>query len=246
MTPLVIANWKMHGSQSSLEDFAQQWRSKDALANVHLVLCPPFPYLALATKVWGWQLGAQDCSPLESGAYTGDVAAPMLVDVGCQWVILGHSERRGGHGETDDQVAVKAVAAVASGLQVVVCVGETLEERDAGRHGAVVTAQLAASLEGVQVNKLVVAYEPIWAIGTGQTATPDEAESMHVLIRQWLQEKHGNRGKDVPVIYGGSVKPDNAAELFARDNIDGALVGGASLEAGSFWAIASAASAGRK
>lgn len=246
MTSLVIANWKMHGSLAAVNQFARRWSDLDQLDNVQIVICPPFPYLASAVGTSDWQVGAQDCAPREQGAFTGDVSASMLRDLGCQWVILGHSERRIGHGETDALVATKAAAAMAAGLGVVVCVGESLTERESDRQRSVVTTQLQASLEGIPAQGLVVAYEPIWAIGTGKTATPDEADDMHRVIGAWLQEHYGTDGEQVPVIYGGSVKPENAAELFARDSIRGGLVGGASLDADDFWSIASAADAGRE
>ena len=246
MTSLVIANWKMHGSLAAVNQFARRWSDLDQLDNVQIVICPPFPYLASAVGTSDWQVGAQDCAPREQGAFTGDVSASMLRDLGCQWVILGHSERRIGHGETDALVATKAAAAMAAGLGVVVCVGESLTERESDRQRSVVTTQLQASLEGIAAQGLVVAYEPIWAIGTGKTATPDEADDMHRVIGAWLQEHYGTDGEQVPVIYGGSVKPENAAELLARDSIRGALVGGASLDADDFWSIASVADAGRE
>jgi len=246
VTSLVIANWKMHGSLAAVNQFARRWSDLDQLDNVQIVICPPFPYLASAVGTSDWQVGAQDCAPREQGAFTGDVSASMLRDLGCQWVILGHSERRIGHGETDALVATKAAAAMAAGLGVVVCVGESLTERESDRQRSVVTTQLQASLEGIAAQGLVVAYEPIWAIGTGKTATPDEADDMHRVIGAWLQEHYGTDGEQVPVIYGGSVKPENAAELLARDSIRGALVGGASLDADDFWSIASVADAGRE
>ena len=245
MSAVVIANWKMHGSGSALSAFASQWHalSEQPLPNVDVVLCPPGVYAQRAQQLLpGLALGAQDCAPVAEGAYTGDISAPMLADLGCSWVIVGHSERRQGHGETDALVAQKARAAANAGLTAVVCVGESLEQRQGGLQEQVVSAQLQGSLQGLAAGEFVVAYEPIWAIGTGHTATPEQANSMHEHIRQTLVQLLGRRGGDIALLYGGSVKPDNAGELFACPSIDGALVGGASLMADSFYAIAKAAS----
>lgn len=248
MPALVIANWKMNGSVAAVLAFGQRWQelSREALDDVVAVICPPSVYAAQTlAAVPGVEVGAQDCSAREAGAYTGEVAADMWRDLGCSTVIVGHSERRQYHGESDALVAEKAVRAQAAGLRTVVCVGESLAQRESGEHAEVVSAQLAASLEAVSADGLVIAYEPVWAIGTGVTASPEQANAMHGIIRAGLQAKFGEQAATIPVIYGGSVKPDNASELFACDMIDGALVGGASLEAESFWAIAQAASSGR-
>ena len=179
---------------------------------------------------------------MAAGAYTGEVAAEMLVDSGCRWVILGHSERRQYHGESDDMVAAKVAAALAAGLAPVVCVGETRDEREAGEAQYTVARQLQGALRGQSNTRhLVVAYEPVWAIGTGLTATPQEAQAMHAFIREQLADLKGVDAAATRVLYGGSVKPDNAAELFAETDIDGALVGGASLDAQDFQAIVAAA-----
>ncbi len=245
MSAVVIANWKMHGSGGALSEFALQWQAlcHQALPSVDTVLCPPAVYAHRAAQVLPqWALGAQDCAPWTEGAYTGDISASMLADVGCSWVILGHSERRHGHNEGDALIAQKARAAANAGLTAVVCVGESLEQRQAGMQEQVVGDQLRGSLQGLAAGEFVIAYEPIWAIGTGHTATPDQANGMHEYIRQVLKQLLGDQGSDIALLYGGSVKPDNAGELFACPSIDGALVGGASLTADSFYAIAKAAS----
>jgi triosephosphate isomerase len=186
-------------------------------------------------------VGAQDCSRLQSGAFTGDVAPKMLADLGCRWVILGHSERRHYHRESDALVSAKVAAAIEAGLRPIVCVGETLQQREAGDAEAVVAAQLQGSLgEQTSIDGLVIAYEPVWAIGTGLTATPEQAQGMHAFIRGYLGNLAGMEGA-TRVLYGGSVRADNAAKLFAQRDIDGALVGGASLLAAEFLAIVKSA-----
>ena len=245
MTGLVIANWKMNASSAAVKVFADTWHGMPALTGVETVICPPGPYLpAVAAAMPAMGLGAQDVSAHGAGAFTGEVSAEMLRDLGCRWAIVGHSERRTYHGESNQAVAAKASAAASLGLNPVVCVGEALSDRDQGNHEQVVSEQLRASLDAVDPDRLVVAYEPIWAIGTGVTASADQANQMHGVIRAGLHDMYGRQSSQVRVIYGGSVKGDNAGELFACDEIDGALVGGASLEAKSFWKIAQAASAG--
>jgi len=245
MTGLVIANWKMNASSAAVKVFADTWHGMPALTGVETVICPPGPYLpAVAAAMPAMGLGAQDVSAHGAGAFTGEVSAEMLRDLGCRWAIVGHSERRTYHGESNQAVAAKASAAASLGLNPVVCVGEALSDRDQGNHEQVVSEQLRASLDAVDPDRLVVAYEPIWAIGTGVTASADQANQMHGVIRAGLHDMYGRQSSQVRVIYGGSVKADNAGELFACDEIDGALVGGASLEAKSFWKIAQAASAG--
>ena len=245
MTGLVIANWKMNASSAAVKVFADTWHGMPALTGVETVICPPGPYLpAVAAAMPAMGLGAQDVSAHGAGAFTGEVSAEMLRDLGCRWAIVGHSERRTYHGESNQVVAAKASAAASLGLNPVVCVGEALSDRDQGNHEQVVSEQLRASLDAVDPDRLVVAYEPIWAIGTGVTASADQANQMHGVIRAGLHDMYGRQSSQVRVIYGGSVKADNAGELFACDEIDGALVGGASLEAKSFWKIAQAASAG--
>jgi triosephosphate isomerase len=210
-------------------------------------VCVPAPYLqqcadTLAGSKLAW--GAQDVSVHASGAYTGEVAASMLADFACRYVIVGHSERRAYHGETDGQVAQKALAALNAGLTPIVCVGETLEQREAGQTKAVVGKQLAAVLElldGDAVERIVVAYEPVWAIGTGKTATPAMAQEVHAQLRSQLRERSAGAAEKVAILYGGSMKPDNAQELMSQADIDGGLIGGASLKAADFLAIVNAA-----
>jgi triosephosphate isomerase len=210
----------------------------------------PAPYLqqcadTLAGSKLAW--GAQDLSIHASGAYTGEVAASMLVDFGCRYVIVGHSERRAYHGETDSQVAQKALAALKAGLTPIVCVGETLEQREAGQTNVVVGKQLSAVLEllgenkGEAVERIVVAYEPVWAIGTGKTATPAMAQEVHAQLRSQLRERSAAASEKVAILYGGSMKPDNAQELMSQADIDGGLIGGAALKAADFLAIIAAA-----
>jgi triosephosphate isomerase len=209
------------------------------------VICPPYPYLLQVADLLsgtGITVGAQDCGHAASGAYTGEVAAEMLADCGCRHVLVGHSERRQYHQESDALLAAKLEAASRSGITPVLCVGETQEQREAGQADTVVAAQLRGALADMpDLSRLVVAYEPVWAIGTGLTATPEQAQEMHVLVRRTLEELDRARAQKIQILYGGSVKADNAAELFAQGDIDGALVGGASLDAGSFAAIIEAA-----
>ncbi len=212
-----------------------------------LAVCAPAPYLAqcqalLAGDSIAW--GGQDISAQESGAYTGEVSASMLRDFSCKYAIVGHSERRAGHGESSALVAQKAVRALAAGLIPIVCVGETLQEREAGQTGAVVGQQLDAvlqALDDAQLARIVVAYEPVWAIGTGKTATPEMAQEVHALLRKIIAEKNASAAEKVRILYGGSMKPDNAKALLAMPDIDGGLIGGAALKAADFLAIAAAA-----
>lgn len=248
-TKLVAGNWKMHGSlavnQALLQDILS---GLDACrAEVAVCVCVPFPYLAQAqalltgTRV-AW--GAQTVSEHAQGAYTGEIAAAMLVDFGCRYVLVGHSERRALYGESDAAVAAKFAAALQAGLTPILCVGETLAEREAGATGAVVTRQLEAVItaSGVQaLARAVVAYEPVWAIGTGKTATPQQAQEVHALIRRRVAADDAKVAEELQVLYGGSVKPGNAAELFAMPDIDGGLIGGAALVAADFLAICAAA-----
>lgn len=207
-----------------------------------MAVCVPFPYLAQTRERLegtGIRWGAQDVSERASGAYTGDVSAAMLAEFGCSYAIVGHSERRQLHGETDELVAAKASAALAAGMAPIVCVGETLAERDAGATAAVIERQMRAVISalGASIGRCVVAYEPVWAIGTGRTASPEQAQEVHALLRSWLAQAGG---RSVPLLYGGSVKGSNAAALFAMPDVDGGLVGGASLDANEFLAIARA------
>jgi triosephosphate isomerase len=240
---LVVGNWKMNGGLAAnaalLRALAAEWR---AVPGRQLAVCAPYPYLAqvqeaLAGTPIAW--GAQDVSEHGAGAYTGEVSAAMLVEFGCRYTLVGHSERRQYYGDTDAVVAAKTVAALGAGLTPIVCVGESLGEREAGTTDAVVLRQLGAVLAavGAAASKLVVAYEPVWAIGTGRTATTEQAQAVHALLRARLGEAGA---ADVPLLYGGSVKADNAAALFAMKDIDGGLIGGASLKAGEFLAIARA------
>jgi triosephosphate isomerase len=244
---LIAGNWKMNGTTSSAlalaGDLAARAGSADGLP-CELLVCPPAPLLGpVRAALAGGEiaLGGQDCHENAAGAHTGDTSAALLADVGCSYVILGHSERRGDHGETSDLVAVKCQRAQECGLKPIVCVGETEAERTAGRALEVIETQLRASLPaGGPAPGLVIAYEPVWAIGTGRTATPDDVAEVHGQIRALLVERfEQSAGAAVRILYGGSVKPGNAAELMSVPDVDGALVGGASLQAEDFWAIAS-------
>jgi triosephosphate isomerase (TIM) len=243
---LVAGNWKMNGSRADISAFAAKLADlgePKTRENVELLICPPAPYvedLAVLSK-FGVGIGGQDCHAEVKGAFTGDVSAAMLKDVGATYVIVGHSERRAMHGETNAIVRAKAEAALEQGIIPIICVGETLEEREAGKAVAVVQRQVAGSIpDGIAGESLIVAYEPVWAIGTGRAATLDDIAAMHHVIREGLAAKsaHPDRGL---ILYGGSVKPSNAAEILALDLVDGALIGGASLDAGDFIAIADAA-----
>jgi len=247
---IVAGNWKMNLDRAQGRALAATVASRrDAAAGVELVLCPPAVYLetvgaALAAAKSDVTLGAQNAHDQSGGAFTGEVAPGMLVDLGCRHVILGHSERRTLCGETDAMVNAKTKAALAAGLVPIVCVGETLAEREAGRTATVVETQVKGSLAGLSaadLEKVVVAYEPVWAIGTGKVATPQQAQEVHAQIRGLLAGLASPAVADrIRIQYGGSVKPDNAADLAAQPDIDGALVGGASLKADDFLAIAAA------
>jgi len=240
---LTVGNWKMHGGLAEhaarFAALAREWKPFDGR---ELAVCVPFPYLAQAReKLAGSAVGygAQDVSAHGQGAYTGEVSAAMLGEFGCRYAIAGHSERRQYHGERDGEVGAKALAALASRVTPIVCVGETLAERDAGATGAVVERQLGAVVDalGAELPRIVVAYEPVWAIGTGRTATPAQAQDVHERLRAQL----GRAGAgDVKLLYGGSVKAANAAALYAMPDVDGGLVGGASLDAHELMAIARA------
>jgi len=239
MPKLIVGNWKMNGSLSEAE--ARATALVAARVPAKLVVCPPFVHIpAVAALLSGSQvgLGAQDCHYEGKGAFTGDISAPMLSELGCRFVIVGHSERRHGLGEQDATIQKKALAASDEGLTAIICVGETLEQREAKQELAVVTAQLKASLpEGKR--DYVVAYEPVWAIGTGRNASAADVAAMHAHIRAAVAELRA--GANVSILYGGSVKPNNAAELLALKDVDGLLVGGASLSAEDFIKIAQAA-----
>ena len=242
---LVVGNWKMHGHRAgNAELLAGIMAARPFGCDV--AVCPPFPYLVetaatLAATDVRW--GAQDCSAQEQGAYTGEVSAAMLADCGCRYAIVGHSERRAYHAEGDALVARKAQAALSRGITPIVCVGETVEQRDAGQTEVVVKRQLAAVIAQLThcAGEIVVAYEPVWAIGTGRTATPAQAQQVHAVLRAQLHAATGDRANVMRILYGGSVKPDNAKELFAQPDIDGGLIGGAALKASDFVAICRAA-----
>lgn len=239
---LVLGNWKMHGNQADNATLLSALAQGVQAGGTEVGVCVPFPYLAQAQQALSGSAvswGAQDVSAQEQGAFTGEVSGAMLADFACRWVLVGHSERRSLHAETDAQVADKAKAALAAGLTPVVCVGETLAEREADDTLAVIARQLAPvlALGAPAVSRMVLAYEPVWAIGTGRTASPEQAQDVHAAIRQSL-EQLGAGG--VRVLYGGSVKAASAASLFAMPDIDGGLVGGASLVADEFLRIAAA------
>ncbi|WP_022723604.1 triose-phosphate isomerase [Rhodopseudomonas sp. B29] len=244
--PLIAGNWKMNGLSASLTEFSAMLKGAgDLPSSVDLLVCPPATLLAgfaqtLAEKsAQRVGIGAQDCHTEASGAHTGDISAEMLADAGASAIIVGHSERRADHGETNTIVRQKAQAVWRAGLLAIVCVGETQGERDAGHTLDVVAGQLAGSLpDGATAANLVVAYEPVWAIGTGRTPTAADVEEVHGFIRKTLVERFGEAGEGMRLLYGGSVKPSNARELMAVANVNGALVGGASLKASDFLAIA--------
>jgi triosephosphate isomerase len=238
--PLVAGNWKMNGLEASAGELNAIIAGVRDLLNTDFVICPPatllarFAALAQGSRV---AIGGQDCHAEPAGAYTGDIAAEMLKDAGAIAVIVGHSERRRYHGETDAMVRAKALAARRAGLLAIICIGETRAERDAGKTHPVVRAQLDGSLPDGFAD-FVVAYEPVWAIGTGVTPTKADVADMHRFIRERLCARYGDAGQGVRILYGGSVKPSNAKALLGVDNVDGALIGGASLKADEFLAIA--------
>ena len=243
---LIAGNWKMNGSFASNAGLLDGVRAGAAAVSGELAVCVPAPYLAQVQSALGGspvRWGAQDVSAHERGAFTGEVSAEMLLEFGCSYVIVGHSERRSYHAESDELVAQKAQRALASGLTPIVCVGETLEEREKGATDAVVSRQLAPVLDAMrtQLASMVIAYEPVWAIGTGKTATPEMAQQVHARLRAMLAERDAESAQQVRILYGGSMKPDNAKDLLAKPDIDGGLIGGASLNASDFLAIAHAA-----
>lgn len=253
--PLVAGNWKMNGDIVFSEHLLTALRAGvegATLSRMEIVVCPPFPYLGQAASLLGdsgIEWGAQDACALPNGAFTGEVSAAMLVDLGCRWVILGHSERRQIAGESDELVAAKVAMSASQGLGVIACVGETLEEREAGETERVLARQVDAIVAalGEQSSKLpperfVIAYEPVWAIGTGRSASPEMAQQAHGFIRSRLAGV-ASGGQETRLLYGGSVKSDNAASLFAMPDVDGGLIGGASLIADDFLAICRAAAA---
>jgi triosephosphate isomerase len=251
LRPLIAGNWKMNGLKASKAEFDAMVAGAGAVAGkADLLVCPPATLLAsFAEKTRGilpadqkvLALGAQDCHTAASGAHTGDIAADMLADAGASFVIVGHSERRADHGETDALVRQKAEAAWRAGLIAIVCIGETQAQRDAGEMLEICGSQLDGSLpDAAAATNLVVAYEPVWAIGTGRTPTAQDVQQVHGFIRDKLTSRFKAEGARVRILYGGSVKPSNAAELMAVPNVNGALVGGASLKAADFLAIAAA------
>jgi len=232
--PLIAGNWKMNGARASAAGELQKLHDLlSAEGGPEVLVCPPATLISLAADHAGavFMVGGQDCHPKSSGAHTGDLGAAMLAEAGATWVIVGHSERRADHGETSELVAAKAAAGHAAGLKVIVCVGETLTQRDAGQTEDVVLGQVRASLpSGATAGNTVIAYEPVWAIGSGRTPTLDQVADIHGAIRRTV-------GPDIRILYGGSVKPDNAQALMGVPDVDGALVGGASLKAADFWPI---------
>jgi len=244
---LVVGNWKMNGSRTSNAVLLSEIVAGLAADGAASAVCVPAPYLAqcqaqLTGSSLAW--GAQDVSAQASGAYTGEISTAMLQDFASSYVILGHSERRAYHGETDAQVAAKTVAALAASITPIVCIGEHLDEREAGQTDAVVAKQLnvvLAAISEADVAKLVLAYEPVWAIGTGKTATPQMAQEVHQVLRGHLAAKNAVAAAGVQILYGGSMKPENAKELMAMPDIDGGLIGGAALKAADFLAIIHAA-----
>jgi triosephosphate isomerase len=243
---LAAGNWKMNGLQAdglALAGALAARMKAESSPRFDMLVCPPFTLISKVVEAVagsGIAVGGQDCHTADKGAHTGDISASMLRDLGCTYVIVGHSERRSNHGETDALIKAKAEAGLAAGLIAIVCIGETLEERDAGKTLDVNRRQLLGSLPaGATAANTVIAYEPVWAIGTGRTATPDQAQEVHAMIRGELIGKlGGDVGGAMRVLYGGSVNAKNAKELFAQEDIDGGLVGGASLKADDFWVIA--------
>jgi triosephosphate isomerase len=245
---LVAGNWKLHGSRAANARLLDALLAgSGSLSGVECAVCVPFPYLAdTAARLSGSELatGAQNVSEFASGAYTGEVAASMLAELGCKYVLVGHSERRAIFGETDAQVAAKFAAAQKAGLTPVLCLGETLAEREASRTEQVVARQLDAVMDAAgapALGRAVVAYEPVWAIGTGRTASPQQAQEVHAFLRARLAARAAAVAAQLRILYGGSVKPANAAEIFAMDDVDGGLIGGASLVAEDFLEICRAA-----
>ncbi len=242
---LVAANWKMNGSRAANDIWLTEFAAQRTALACDVVVCAPHVHLEqLRHALSPEETGAQDVSAHLPGAYTGDIAAEMLRDAGCGWVLVGHSERRQWHSETDALVAQKAERALQAGLRPIVCIGETLQQREAGQTHTVLGAQLAAVLQRIGAEKLAsgaLAYEPVWAIGTGRTATPEQAQEVHAALRAQVGGDDATAARTLRILYGGSVKPANAAELFAQPDIDGGLIGGASLVARDFLAICAAA-----
>jgi len=244
--PLVAGNWKMNGLKENLSEITAmaQGYGRDLAEKTDLLVCVPATLISQAVQSTpSIAIGAQDCHPTASGAHTGDISTAMIADCGAGAVIVGHSERRTDHGESDELVCAKASAGLGQGLQTIICIGETGDERKSGKTLDVLKRQMDGSIPAdwtVQNAEMIIAYEPVWAIGTGLTPTPKDVEEAHGFMREQLVEKFGEKGKAVRLLYGGSVKPSNAAELMAIANVDGALVGGASLKAADFMGIAAA------
>lgn len=245
---LVIGNWKMNGSVALTRIMSEALREQQQLTTaVKVVVCPPFTLLAELTRQCfydNFAVGAQNVNAEPNGAHTGEVSVSMLQELGVEYALIGHSERRAQNAETDAIIAAKVAAATTAGMTAVLCVGENQQQRQQQQTWTVVERQLASACEGLtaeQAAKLVVAYEPVWAIGTGESASPQQAQQVHGQIRQWLVNQFGPIGENREILYGGSVKADNAAELFAQEDIDGGLIGGASLKTEDFVAIIQAA-----
>ena len=250
---IVAGNWKLHGSRAFIAQWLDGLAGRMPVAGVELLVLPPFPYLAAAVDACagaGIGVGAQDVSAHADGAFTGEVSAAMLADVGARHALVGHSERRQYHAEDSVLVARKFAAAQDAGIVPILCVGEQLADRDAGRTEAVIDAQLEPVLalaadEPSRLDRCLIAYEPVWAIGTGKTASPEQAQAVHAFIRSRIAQRDARIAGSLPILYGGSCKPANAAELFAQPDVDGGLIGGASLAAADFQAIAQAAATQR-
>ena len=234
---IAVANWKSHSSLKENEIWAEHFLSRRLPTDTQLVICPPFPYIPQLLELCGETqvaIGAQNLSAYQSGAYTGEVSAEMLRDLGCMYVIIGHSERRTLYAEDDSQLVRKLQRAVDCGLTPIFCVGETLQQRESSQTEAVLAQQLSAVASVLESTSFVLAYEPVWAIGTGKNATPEQAQQTHKFLRERLTDCLGETANGIRIIYGGSVNPDNAKALFAERDIDGGLVGGASLKAEDF------------
>ena len=244
--PYIVGNWKMNGTRAMLSEARAIDRAAQRYMKAEVAVAPPYTLIhAVHREAEQIGVGAQDCHPGAEGAHTGDISATMLSDAGAKFVILGHSERRGAHGESNELINAKIESALEAGLRIILCCGESLELRDSGKAEEFVLGQLRASLPKIDdaADRVTVAYEPIWAIGTGRTATTDDIESMHAAIRKLLDETYGaEQSAEVRILYGGSVNPDNAREILATPEVGGALVGGASLAAESFLGIVVAAS----
>lgn len=237
---LIAGNWKMHGTQSFTKELISYLLENTKNTEHEIAVFPPYPYLLLIQELLhasSIQFGAQDVSAHDTGAYTGEVSASMLADVGCRYVLIGHSERRAYHQETNEIIAEKCQLAHQNKLVPILCVGETQFERDAGSTYDVISSQLASLLDSTFLEHAIIAYEPVWAIGTGKTATPDEAQAVHRFIREKIAKKNSSIADKIRILYGGSVKASNAAELFSMPDIDGGLIGGASLKKEEFVAL---------